>query len=202
MTDVLLTTREAAELLRVERSTLQRLVRSGGLSAIRVSPTRTLYRLADLEDWVTDHEQHPTAGRVDLRPVAADHKSRGAALLTAAEVCEHLQVASKGEITPIRASSHRTLYRRADIDRWLAKPQQRLVALEAHEALELLALAQAEDERPLCPGCGRRRVNRGGSGLCTYCEQQQDLQLTHKREWWTKTGSARRAQTKKEAASG
>jgi hypothetical protein len=54
-------------------------------------------------------------------------------------------------------------------------------------ALEGLAEGWAEDKRPLCPSCTRRRVNAAGS-LCTFCVEQAELQLHHKRKWWDAHG--------------
>lgn len=54
-------------------------------------------------------------------------------------------------------------------------------------ALEGLAEGWAEEKRPLCPSCARRRVNPGGS-LCTFCVEQAELQLAHKRKWWDAHG--------------
>jgi hypothetical protein len=50
-------------------------------------------------------------------------------------------------------------------------------------ALECLAEAWVDDTRPLCPGCGRRRVNAAAS-LCTFCVEQHELKVHHKLNWW------------------
>ena len=63
------------------------------------------------------------------------------------------------------------------------------------QALALLAEQRAEDERPLCPGCGRRRVNRGRD-LCGPCEDTADRQREHKLKWWNEKGADRRAQAR------
>lgn len=71
-------------------------------------------------------------------------------------------------------------------------------------ALERLAEEWADDERGLCSRCGRRRVARGHT-FCTWCDQQFEAQLEHKRRWWDNHGNeqrlARRAQ-ERAAASG
>jgi len=58
-------------------------------------------------------------------------------------------------------------------------------------AMQRLAERQAEEDRPLCPSCTKRRVNRGAS-LCTPCQEQHELQLAHKRKWWNAHGTERK----------
>jgi excisionase family DNA binding protein len=64
-------------------------------------------------------------------------------------------------------------------------------------ALALLEEQRAEDERPLCPACGRRRVNRGRS-VCTQCEEAAERQRAHKMKWWVEKGDAQRRQRRLE----
>lgn len=60
-------------------------------------------------------------------------------------------------------------------------------------ALEYMAETWAEEERPLCSTCGRRRVGRGRSE-CLWCEQNREAMLLHKRRWWNSHGNEWRAE--------
>lgn len=60
-------------------------------------------------------------------------------------------------------------------------------------ALEALAEQWAEDDRPLCPNCGQRRIAKGAS-LCTWCHQSHEAELLHKLNWWRKNGQQWREQ--------
>lgn len=120
-------------------------------------------------------------------------------LLTTREVCTLLRChrntlvnyINRGMVAPIRITSRRNLFRRDEIDHLLSR-HATTDAEVVRGALELLAEQHAEEERPLCPSCAKRRVSRG-LGICTYCQQNADAQLQHKRNWWDKTGSSRRA---------
>jgi hypothetical protein len=59
-------------------------------------------------------------------------------------------------------------------------------------ALEALAESWADDVRPVCGGCGRRRVNSRGS-LCQWCTEQHERDLHSKMKWWEANGSEWRA---------
>lgn len=54
-------------------------------------------------------------------------------------------------------------------------------------ALEALAEQWSDDDRPLCPACGKRRMGRGES-QCLWCKQTYEAQLVHKINWWRKNG--------------
>lgn len=128
-------------------------------------------------------------------------------LLTTAETCEQLRIsrmtlfrwATEGRIAPIRLSARANRWRRADVEA-LCVVDDSAVVLRG--ALELLAEEHANEKRVLCPGCGHRRVNPGGD-LCTPCDEQTKLQLSHKRKWWDANGAAakERQRAKRAAAS-
>ncbi len=56
-------------------------------------------------------------------------------------------------------------------------------------ALEMLAEEWAADQRPLCPVCGKRRVDRN-LDRCPWCRESEDAQLLYKRQWWRRAGGA------------
>jgi len=63
-------------------------------------------------------------------------------------------------------------------------------------ALEYLAESWVDDTRPMCPCCGRRRVNAAGS-LCTWCTERHQLEVHHKLVWWHRVGSQERTQQRR-----
>lgn len=127
-------------------------------------------------------------------------------MLTTVDTCRLLHCSrstlnryvARGLLAPVRLSARKNLFRRVDLDALLAG-QINSDATTIVAALTLMAEAHAEEERPLCPSCAKRRVSRG-VGICTYCQQNQEAQLQHKRNWWDKTGSSQR--TARRLASG
>jgi excisionase family DNA binding protein len=127
------------------------------------------------------------------------------ALLTTAEMCAALRcnrrtlnrLVANAKLTPIRPNSRRTLYSQADLERYIAAITNDDATIIS-QALQRIAEQQAAESRLLCPGCGKRRVNRGAS-LCTWCEQTHETVLLHKRTWWDQHGNdwrnERKAQT-------
>ena len=126
-------------------------------------------------------------------------------LLTPNQVCQQLAISrmtlwryvQQGRIPEIRLGARSVRYRASDIET--------LINRHLHDdrhiqrlAIQRMAETQAEETRPLCPDCGKRRVNRNAS-ICTYCIQRRDLQLMHKRNYWTKKGSADRKAQKQKA---
>lgn len=65
-------------------------------------------------------------------------------------------------------------------------------------ALLYLAISWAEDERPLCPDCGRHHVPRGGA-VCAFCRDTYEAKLLAKRRWWEREGNDRRLERRAEA---
>lgn len=55
LTEPLLDANEAAQLLRVPRSTLYELVRSRGLPHVRIGDRGLRFTRSDLESWISDH---------------------------------------------------------------------------------------------------------------------------------------------------
>jgi excisionase family DNA binding protein len=116
-------------------------------------------------------------------------------LLTTSEVCALLRchrntianLVARGRLAPIRISARRVLYRQADLDRLVGLPTAS-DAVTIIAALGYMAEQAAEEQRSLCPACGKRRVNRGAS-MCTWCEQNREVQLLHKRNWWDQHGN-------------
>lgn len=129
-------------------------------------------------------------------------------VLTTAETCAVLKISRKtlnrwvdrGLLAPIRLTARTNRFYVRDVDRLLAERSATSAdAAVIRGALELLAEQHAEDQRPLCPSCVKRRVNRSGS-LCTWCEQNAEAQLLHKRNWWERKGSAQRSERRAAAA--
>ena len=58
----------------------------------------------------------------------------------------------------------------------------------ARGAMQQLAEMHAEEERPMCPDCGRRRMSKDAS-FCTVCLERRERQREHKRNWWNKHGA-------------
>ena len=89
----------------------------------------------------------------------------------------------RGELKPIILGPRTHRYRLSDvidlIERRSGRSREDVVAA----ALQFMAERNAEEERALCPRCTKRRVNRGGS-FCTFCEQERETQLLHKRNWY------------------
>lgn len=123
-------------------------------------------------------------------------------LLTTAETCAILRctrrtlnrLVADARLTPIRPNSRRTLYDQADIEHYILNKTLDVAPIIL-QALQLMAEQQAAESRPLCPGCGKRRVNRGAS-LCTWCERTHETQLLHKRTWWESHGNEWRSERK------
>lgn len=127
-------------------------------------------------------------------------------LYSTREVCVFLncsrqtvtRLVSRGLLVPVQYMGH---------NRFQGEDIVQLVVSRTHDdatiirgALALLSETHAEEDRPLCPSCTKRRVNRGHS-MCTRCEEQHELQLSHKRKWWDAHGADRRkAQRQQEAA--
>jgi excisionase family DNA binding protein len=63
LTDPLLDANEAAELLRVPRSTLYELVRSRGLPHVRIGERGLRFTRADLQEWVAKNTYASRNGR-------------------------------------------------------------------------------------------------------------------------------------------
>lgn len=63
LTDPLLDANEAADLLRVPRSTLYELVRSRGLPHVRIGERGLRFTRADLQDWVAENTYASRNGR-------------------------------------------------------------------------------------------------------------------------------------------
>ena len=128
-------------------------------------------------------------------------------LLTTAEACTYLRIGrvtlwklvTAGRIDVIRRNSRCNLYTREALDAYIADlDYDEAAVLKA--TVERIAERQAEEQRPLCPSCGKRRVNRGAS-MCLWCEQQHEAQLEHKRKWWNAHGQEnRRARREAETA--
>lgn len=126
-------------------------------------------------------------------------------MLTTAETCQLLRCSrrtlnnyiNRGRITPVRISQRRNLYRYTDLEQ-LLQPEQSDAEI-IRQALQSIAEHHADEQRPLCPDCGRRRVNRGQS-ICTYCQQNREAQLEHKRRWWEAHGNDNRARRRQEQA--
>ena len=105
----------------------------------------------------------------------------------------------RGLLAPVRITTRKNLFRESDVAALIDRVADDDAAT-IRAAMALLAEAHAEDQRPLCPSCAKRRVNRSAS-LCTWCEQNAETQLLHKRNWWDKTGSKQRVE-RREAAAG
>jgi excisionase family DNA binding protein len=128
-------------------------------------------------------------------------------MLTTNEACDVLRcsrqtllrLARRGMLAPVRMNARRNLYRSADIEALIDRQSSDDAAV-IRDALVHLAERHAEDKRPICPGCTKRRVNPGGS-FCTWCVEQQELQLHHKLTWWSKHGTeAKQRQRDRKAA--
>lgn len=127
--------------------------------------------------------------------------------LTTAEACQRLRISrttlwrlvQAGKLHPVRITATKTLYSSSEVDRLAnADPGDDLATIRA--AYAFLAERHAEERRPICPSCGKRRVNQGAS-LCTWCVEQHELQLHHKRVWWDKHGQDNRLQRRHADAS-
>jgi excisionase family DNA binding protein len=129
----------------------------------------------------------------------------GADLLTTAEACQQLRISrmtlwryvKDGRISPIRLSPRAVRYRPEDLDA-ITIDHIDNDAETIRTAFQFLAERHAEEQRPLCPSCGKRRVNRGAS-QCTWCQQNHETQLLHKRRWWDANGNTWRDQRREEA---
>jgi len=130
-------------------------------------------------------------------------------LMSSSQVCCLLKIsrvtlwrwASAGDLVPIKLSSNVNRYRLVDVEAFLQRLERQAGSTRdqvVDEALELLAEHHASELRPLCPACGRRRVNRGAS-QCSWCEEQAENDRRHKRAWWNEHGSAQRAERAKAA---
>jgi excisionase family DNA binding protein len=127
-------------------------------------------------------------------------------LFTTSETCELLRcsrrtlvnLVARGRLAPVRVSARRNLFRRSDLERFVTENTNDDAEV-FRDAFAFLAERQAEEDRPLCPSCTKRRVNRGAN-RCIRCQEQYELQLSHKRKWWTAHGSERRAAERKQAA--
>jgi predicted DNA-binding transcriptional regulator AlpA len=89
----------------------------------------------------------------------------------------------RGELKPIVLGPKTHRYRLSDIIDLIEKRSGRSRDDIVEAAFQFMAERQAEEERALCPRCTRRRVNRSGS-FCTFCEQERETQLLHKRNWY------------------
>jgi excisionase family DNA binding protein len=124
-------------------------------------------------------------------------------LLTTSQACATLNISratlyryiAAGRITPIRLSNRAVRYDPAELRRFVVASTAWTDPAVIVAAMTLIAEEQAEEQRPLCPKCGRRRVNRGGS-LCTWCVEQHEVQLLHKRNWWDEHGNDWRRERK------
>lgn len=118
------------------------------------------------------------------------------ALLTTAQVCDQLQIsrvtvwrwAQAGRLNPIRITSRSTRYQSDDIQALIDNDPDGDIAT-LRDAVQLMAEQQAQETRPLCPECGKRRVNRQGSH-CKHCTQQREDDLMDKLAWYQKQGRA------------
>ena len=95
----------------------------------------------------------------------------------------------RGELKPIVLGPRIRRYRLSDIIDLIEKRSGRSREDIVEAAFQFMAERQAEEERALCPRCTRRRVNRSGS-FCTFCEQEHETQLLHKRAWYEKNADA------------
>jgi excisionase family DNA binding protein len=130
-------------------------------------------------------------------------------LLSSGQVCALLNISRatlgrwtrSGDLVVVRISSRANRFRRADIAAFLENltGPGRDATVEA--ALTLMAETQAGEQRPLCPSCGKRRVNRGASE-CSWCTQRAEDERRQKRRWWDETGSEQRAERAREAKHG
>lgn len=126
-------------------------------------------------------------------------------LLSTAQVCALLCVVprtlrryvGKGELLPVRLTSRTNRYRVGDVAQYIVEHTEAESCDEVvTQALAFLAERQAEEERPLCPSCARRRVNRGND-VCTVCKQQAEDERHYKRNWWDEHGAQQRADKKR-----
>lgn len=120
-------------------------------------------------------------------------------LLTTTQMCNRLQVSrmtlwrlvKAGHIIPVYITDSLVRYPATEIDRLVAASAAALDD-EAilRTALRGIAEAAAEDERPMCTGCGRRRSSRNG-GPCSYCADAEEIDRMHKRDWWNRNKPSR-----------
>ena len=112
-------------------------------------------------------------------------------LITTAQAYELLTVSrrsffrllARGELKPIILGPKTRRYRLSDVIDLIEKRSGKSRDDIVEAAFQFMAERQAEEERALCPRCTRRRVNRSGS-FCTFCEQERETQLLHKRNWY------------------
>jgi predicted DNA-binding transcriptional regulator AlpA len=141
-----------------------------------------------------------------IRTMTTDPEVR---LLSTFEVCELLHISRStltrrieaGDLVPVKLSSRANRFRLVDVVAFIQDltGPGRDTTVEA--ALILMAEEQAAERRPLCPACGKRRVNRGASE-CSWCTQRAEDERRQKRQWWTEHGSEQRAERAREAKHG